>query len=74
MLLTEAPAGHSGTVLRISDRDPAILRSLAEAGVGPGIRLTVIEPEQAGHHAVLLHEGSTAQLTAAAANSIWVSA
>lgn len=32
--LGELPAGARGTVARISDRDPAVLRDLAAAGVG----------------------------------------
>jgi DtxR family Mn-dependent transcriptional regulator len=73
MMLADAPAGHAGTVLRISDRDPAILRVLAQVGVGPGIRLAVREPEKADHRTVQLPDGRTTQLSAAAASSIWIS-
>ena len=39
--LDEASAGHVGHVIRISDRDPAVLRELETAGVGPGCELVV---------------------------------
>jgi DtxR family Mn-dependent transcriptional regulator len=41
VLLADVTPGHTGTVLRVSDRDPDILRSLADAGIGPGSSLTV---------------------------------
>jgi DtxR family Mn-dependent transcriptional regulator len=44
VLLADARPGHTGTVLRVSDRDPDILRSLADAGIGPGSSLTVAGP------------------------------
>ncbi|PWC05454.1 metal-dependent transcriptional regulator [Agromyces badenianii] len=43
LLLAEAPAGHRGTVLRISDRDPSVLRELDESGVRPGTELEVTD-------------------------------
>ena len=69
ILLTDAAPGHVCTVLRISDRDPAILRDLAVDGVGPGTLLTVVEPLT-----VRLDSGHTRKLKLAAADSIWVSA
>ena len=69
LLLADAPAGHTGVVLRISDRDPAMLRSLAADSVGPGIRLTVVRPLT-----VLLPDGRTRALSPAAGESIWLSA
>ncbi|MEJ3403274.1 metal-dependent transcriptional regulator [Rathayibacter sp. YIM 133350] len=39
--LSEAPAGHSGVVVRISDRDPEVLRMLAAEGVHPNLPMTV---------------------------------
>ena len=41
--LDEAGSGHVGRVIRISDRDPAVLRDLDEAGIGPGVELTVAD-------------------------------
>jgi DtxR family transcriptional regulator, Mn-dependent transcriptional regulator len=43
VLLGAAPAGHSGRVLRVSDRDPALLRALEEGGVSPGAEVTVTD-------------------------------
>ena len=39
VLLDEAATGHAGRVIRISDRDPAVLRELDEAAIGPGSEL-----------------------------------
>lgn len=69
VLLADAPAGHSGTVLRISDRDDEILRGLADQGVGPGLRLTVTKPLT-----VQLDGRQPIELTASAARSIWLTA
>jgi DtxR family transcriptional regulator, Mn-dependent transcriptional regulator len=39
--LTDAPVGHEGVVLRISDRDPSLLQHLAARGIGPGVAVRV---------------------------------
>ncbi len=67
--LADAAAGHSGTVLRISDRDPGILRDLAADSIGPGILLVVVESL-----AVRLPSGLIRKLPSATADSIWVTA
>jgi DtxR family transcriptional regulator, Mn-dependent transcriptional regulator len=36
VLLADAPDGHRGRVLRVSDRDPALLRALVAAGLDVG--------------------------------------
>ncbi len=69
VLLADAAPGHTGTVLRISDRDPAVLRTLAQDEIGPGSILTVLESE-----AVRLPDGRTRSLTADAVASIWLTA
>jgi DtxR family transcriptional regulator, Mn-dependent transcriptional regulator len=69
VLLADAAAGHAGTVLRISDRDPAVLRSLAEDSIVPGTELTVVEPlavRVAGH--------GIRRLQPDAAASVWLTA
>lgn len=43
--LSDAAAGHVGRVLRVSDRDPELLRALVEAGVDVGIEVEVQAPE-----------------------------
>lgn len=69
ILLATAPSGHAGTVLRISDRDPGILRDLAADEIGPGTRLVVVEPLT-----VRLANGRSRRLTVATADSIWLTA
>lgn len=41
VLLAHAAAGHTGRVLRVSDRDPALLRALDEAAIAVGAIATV---------------------------------
>ena len=69
IVLTDAPLGHSGTVLRVSDRDPAVLRLLTSAGVSPGTPVTVADTGT-----LRLASGTTLQLSTAACAAIWVSA
>ena len=69
VLLGEAPIGHAGRVLRVSDRDPALLRALEEAGVDVGRALTV-----AGAEAVRFDGGDPVALPAGAADAVWVTA
>ncbi|MEV7632563.1 metal-dependent transcriptional regulator [Microbacterium sp. NPDC089318] len=40
VLLGDAPAGHTGRVLRVSDRDPELLQRLEDAGVTVGVEIT----------------------------------
>jgi DtxR family Mn-dependent transcriptional regulator len=67
-VLADAATGHTGTVLRVSDRDPAVLRALAAAGIGPGSSLTLLAP-----HTVRLPTGRSHPLTPAMAAAIWIS-
>ncbi|HEY5021476.1 MAG TPA: FeoA family protein, partial [Gemmatimonadaceae bacterium] len=39
--LAQLAVGRSGTVVRVSDEDPAMLRYLAELSILPGKRITV---------------------------------
>ena len=68
VLLAEAPLGHRGNVVRISDRDPAILRLLTEHGVG------LDTPVERADAAVLLPSGDALPLASDALASIWVTA
>lgn len=71
--LDEAAAGHVGRVIRISDRDPAVLRELEGAGVGPGIELRVTD--HADGASVAFAVGGTARTIAReAAAGIWITA
>lgn len=69
VLLAEAAPDHSGRVLRVSDRDPALLRALERAGIDVGHTVTV-----AGRHAVRVDGGATVELPAAAASAVWLTA
>lgn len=40
VLLGDAPEGHTGRVLRVSDRDPELLQRLEDAGVSVGAEIT----------------------------------
>ncbi|GAA3922143.1 iron dependent repressor, metal binding and dimerization domain protein [Microbacterium invictum] len=68
VLLGQAHVGHTGRVLRVSDRDPALLRALDAAGVVVGRSLTA-----AGRDAVRL-DGDPVALPAGAAEAIWLTA
>ena len=67
VMLADAVPGHSGTVLRVSDRDPAILRALADAGIVPGSRLDVVDAAT-----VRLPAGGLHPLAPDAAVAIWL--
>ncbi|WP_040167229.1 metal-dependent transcriptional regulator [Microbacterium gorillae] len=41
VLLAEAAPGHTGRVVRVSDRDPELLRALDDAGLSVGTTVTV---------------------------------
>jgi DtxR family Mn-dependent transcriptional regulator len=43
VLLADARPGHTGTVLRVSDRDPELLRAVESAGVEVGAKVTVTD-------------------------------
>ena len=69
VLLAEATVGHAGSVLRVSDRDPAVLRELAADLIGPGTEFTL-----AAALTIVLADGQSRLVTPAAAASIWVTA
>ena len=72
VLLADAPAGHEGAVVRISDRDPAVLRALDDAGIGLDTVLTVTDA--ATTSITVMVEARTHRLPRAAAEAIWVTA
>jgi DtxR family Mn-dependent transcriptional regulator len=68
ILLADAAPGHTGRVLRVSDRDPELLRALEAAGVAVGAEVTVTD-------AAFLRIGSAdVPLPNAAAGAVWLSA
>lgn len=66
VLLAEAPAGHAGRVLRVSDRDPVLLRALVERGIDVGHELEVVSDE------VVRADGVEMSLPAGAGGSVWL--
>ncbi|KGJ75164.1 transcriptional regulator [Cryobacterium roopkundense] len=67
ILLARVGIGHVGTVLRVSDRDSAVLRELAADGIGPGVEFTLLEPLT-----LQLTDGQTRRVTAGAGDAVWV--
>ncbi len=66
VLLAEAPAGHAGRVLRVSDRDPELLRALVERGIDVGHELEVVSDD------VVRADGVEMSLPAGAGGSVWL--
>jgi DtxR family transcriptional regulator, Mn-dependent transcriptional regulator len=66
VLLRDAPAGHRGRVLRVSDRDPGLLRELERAGIGVGEPVEVVA-------AGLVLDGTTIPVPAGGAEALWLS-
>lgn len=74
VLLGQAPAGHVGRVLRVSDRDPELLRAVESAGVAVGTTVTVTD---AAALRLTTGEGALAadvSLPHAAADAVWLTA
>jgi DtxR family Mn-dependent transcriptional regulator len=69
VLLAEANLGHTGRVLRVSDRDPELLRALERVGIDVDHTVTV-----AGRGAVQVDDGATIELPDAAASAVWLTA
>ena len=69
VLLATAHAGHSGRVLRVSDRDASILRTLVEVGVEVGRTVVVTD---AG--TVAVDGASPVALPQGVADAVWLSA
>jgi DtxR family Mn-dependent transcriptional regulator len=68
VLLGDAAIGHSGRVLRVSDRDPALLRALVDVGVDVGV---VLEVRAEG----AVRRGATdIALPDGAADAVWLTA
>lgn len=69
VLLADAPTGHIGRVLRVSDRDPALLRALEGIGIDVGHTLTVTAPQTA-----TVDDGPARRLPEGAAAAVWLTA
>jgi DtxR family Mn-dependent transcriptional regulator len=70
--LLGAPTGHEGRVVRISDRDPGLLRALAVAGIELDASVRVAEATSERARVVL--NGQDVALPPGAAAAIWLSA
>lgn len=68
VLLAEAPTGHVGRVLRVSDRDPEVLRAVEAAGVEVGARVSVQDAT------TLRTADGDITLPAEAADAVWLTA
>ena len=68
VLLAAAAPGHAGRVLRVSDRDPELLRAVEAAGVAVGAEVTVADA------ATLRVDDVDVALPSAAADAVWLSA
>ena len=65
VLLADAPTGHRGRVLRVSDRDPELLEALEAAGVIVGVEVAVDgDAVDVGGTSVALPDG--------AADAVWL--
>lgn len=69
VLLGEAPRGHTGRVLRVNDRDPALLRALADLGLTVGSTVKI-----GTERAVTIDDGPTCTPPEGAESVIWLSA
>ncbi len=75
VLLHEAAIGHEGEVVRISDRDPDLLRYFASVPIEIGSAMTVIEPAPFSDAVcVQVQDGPRLELGGQAARSVWLSA
>ncbi|WJS90716.1 metal-dependent transcriptional regulator [Microbacterium testaceum] len=66
VLLAEASIGHAGRVLRVSDRDPELLRALVENGIDVGHELEVLSDD------VVRADGTEVALPTGASSSVWL--
>lgn len=66
VLLAEAPTGHAGRVLRVSDRDPELLRALVDRGIDVGHEIEVVTDD------VVRADGIEVALPAGAGSSVWL--
>lgn len=68
VLLADAQPGHVGRVLRVSDRDPELLRDVEAAGVAVGASATVVDAGRlrVGRRTIALPDGAAA--------AVWLSA
>jgi DtxR family Mn-dependent transcriptional regulator len=71
--LASAADGHSGSIVRISDRNPTLLRHLSEEGLHLDAPVTVVGRRPFGGALEVQVGDSTVDLGVEAAEAIWVS-
>lgn len=69
VLLGDAAPEHNGRVLRVSDRDPALLRALEEIGVDVGRVVRIVDSET-----VAIDGGRPLRLPEGGSGAIWLTA
>ena len=72
LLLREAPIGFVGAVVRVSDRDPLLLRHFAATLITLDRQLTVVARSGDSASVTLGESGVTCELAADALDSIWL--
>jgi DtxR family Mn-dependent transcriptional regulator len=72
--LADLPVGAKARVVRMSDRDPALLRYLADRGIRPGITVRVAEREPAAGPIALTVGRARRVIRAGAAAKVWIEA
>ena len=72
LLLREAPIGFVGAVVRVSDRDPLLLRHFAATLITLDRELTVVARSGDSASVTLGESGVTCELAADALDSIWL--
>jgi DtxR family transcriptional regulator, Mn-dependent transcriptional regulator len=72
--LTDVEPDVAATVIRVSDHDPELLRYLDQKGVTPGVVIRmIVHREFADTVELSTTEGSSFEISAVVANSVWVS-
>lgn len=73
VLLADAPDAAAGAIVRISDRDPELLRYLAAESIGLDAELVVVGRRPFGGPLTVRIAGAERDVGAEAAASIWIS-
>jgi DtxR family Mn-dependent transcriptional regulator len=69
VLLADAAPGHRGRVLRVSDRDPRVLRAVEDAGLHIGCGIEVVDA-----HTVRVGDAAPVTIPDGAVGAVWLTA
>ncbi len=72
VLLAEAPPGHTGKVVRISDADPGMLRFLADEGIALDSVVEVVGTRPYADTLTVRAGARTAELGSTVSHSVWL--